>query len=131
MYVRTGEMQDAGTDSSVSLRLYGRRDDQTMNSGPVKLSGPKQLFKQGGRDNFIIKCLDLGFVSRLMVSCKVEHRRPSCAVVVVVNRTLPCAVPQQYHICHYAWCEMCWNELSRSTSCTMIMIVACNSLLAP
>ena len=68
VYVRTADVEGAETDAEVALRLYGRREGATSDSGIIKLAGPRRLFQRAAQDTFYIKCADLGLLSRLLVA---------------------------------------------------------------
>lgn len=65
--VRTSDIKGAGTDSKVSLVLFGYKEGMAVDSGSHKLDNSANNFERGQIDQFVIKCKDLGELTRVMV----------------------------------------------------------------
>lgn len=64
--VHTADLRGAGTDSQVSVVLYGEKGD----SGAKVLDSSANDFERGSKCGFEIECVDLGVLTKLRVTVK-------------------------------------------------------------
>ncbi|MEW5309958.1 MAG: hypothetical protein WDW38_001797 [Sanguina aurantia] len=65
--VRTSDLKGAGTDSTVTITLFGSRDGASVDSGAHKLDGSHNDFERNATDTFHVKCKDLAALTRIVV----------------------------------------------------------------
>lgn len=68
--IRTSDIKGAGTDANVTICIFGSKDGQTLDSGTRKLDDSANNFERNMVDNFMIKCQDLGELTRVTVSTR-------------------------------------------------------------
>ncbi|GFR41097.1 hypothetical protein Agub_g1741 [Astrephomene gubernaculifera] len=97
--VKTSDIRGAGTDSLVTLAMFGKLEEQPTSSGTNKLDNSANNFERGQIDTFIIKCKDLGDLTHIVLTSDGSGLGAAwhCAEVEVLdtvrNRTtvFPCA----------------------------------------
>lgn len=69
LLVRTADTKGAGTDAKVMMRMYGKKDGKTVDSGAHKLeSSDQRTFERAATDKFFIQCPDLCDLSRIVIA---------------------------------------------------------------
>ncbi|KAH3761318.1 hypothetical protein Pelo_6863 [Pelomyxa schiedti] len=63
IFVKTGDMRGAGTDSNVYIILHGEKGVSAKNF----LDGPGDRFERGRTDEFTLECVDLGPLSKIAI----------------------------------------------------------------
>ncbi|KAG2499991.1 hypothetical protein HYH03_002273 [Edaphochlamys debaryana] len=66
--VKTSDIRGAGTDSNVSLAMFGKLEEKPTQSGVNKLDNSANNFERGAIDTFVIKCKDLGDLTHIVVT---------------------------------------------------------------
>ncbi|KXZ56858.1 hypothetical protein GPECTOR_1g774 [Gonium pectorale] len=66
--VKTSDIRGAGTDSNVTLAMFGKLEDKPTTSGTTKLDNSANNFERGAVDTFIIKGKDLGDLTHIVIT---------------------------------------------------------------